>query len=83
MPITTKDAVLKRLYEENGQQQMFGYDNLQFKTVNHPTSHRLVNLCKKFKLKQAVKNNTNLPFMETVSIVVLGQVYSADRVRSK
>jgi len=54
MPITTKDAILKRLYEENGQLQMFGYDNLQFKTVNHPTPHRFVELCNKFKLKKLV-----------------------------
>jgi hypothetical protein len=54
MPITTKDAILKRLYEANGQQQMFGYDNLQFKTVNHPTPHKFVNLCNKFKLKKLV-----------------------------
>ena len=54
MPITTKDAILKRLYEENGQQQMFGYDNLQFKTVNHPTPHRFMELCNKFKLKKLV-----------------------------
>jgi len=54
MPITTKDAVLKRLYEENGQQQMFGYDNLQFKTVNHPRKHKLVDLCKEFKIKKLI-----------------------------
>ena len=54
MPITTKDAVLKRLYEENGQQQMFGYDNLQFKTVNHPRKHKLINLCSKFKIKKLI-----------------------------
>jgi hypothetical protein len=54
MPITTKDTVLKRLYEENGQQQMFGYDNLQFKTVNHPRKHKLINLCSKFKIKKLI-----------------------------
>ncbi len=54
MPITTKDAILKRLYEENGQQQMFGYDNLQFKTVNHPRKHKLINLCNKFKIKKLI-----------------------------
>jgi hypothetical protein len=55
MPITTKDAVLKRLYEENGQQTMFGYDNLQFKTVNHPNKHKFVNICQNFKLKKIQK----------------------------
>jgi hypothetical protein len=54
MPITTKDSILKLYYEANGQQQMFGYDNLQFKTVNHPTPHRFVELCNKFKLKKLV-----------------------------
>lgn len=29
MPITTKDSILKQYYEANGQQEMFGRDNLQ------------------------------------------------------
>ena len=36
MPITNKDSILKQYYEANGQQEMFGRDNLQFKTTNHP-----------------------------------------------
>ena len=36
MVITTKDSILKKYYEMNGQQSMFGYDNLEFKTINHP-----------------------------------------------
>ena len=54
MPITTKDSILKQYYEANGQQQMFGYDNLQFKTVNHPRKHKLINLCNKFKIKKLI-----------------------------
>ena len=52
MPITTKDSINKQWLEANGQASMFGHDNLQFKTVNHPLKHRFVELCPKFKLKQ-------------------------------
>ena len=52
MPITTKDSINKQLYEAMGQASMFGHDNLQFKTVNHPLKHKFVELCPKFKLKQ-------------------------------
>ena len=45
MVITTKDSILKKYYEMNGQQSMFRYDNLQFKTINHPIPHRFVDLC--------------------------------------
>ena len=31
---------------------MFGYDNLEFKTINHPIQHRFVDLCPEFKLKK-------------------------------
>ena len=54
MPITRKDTILKLFYEANGQQTMFGYDNLQFKTVNHPRKHKLVNLCNEFKIKKLI-----------------------------
>ncbi len=54
MPITRKDTLLKLFYEANGQQTMFGYDNLQFKTVNHPRKHKLINLCNEFKIKKLV-----------------------------
>lgn len=36
----------------NGRQLMFGYDNLEFKTINHPIAHRFVDLCPEFKLKK-------------------------------
>ena len=40
MPITTKDSINKQWLEAMGQASMFGHDNLQFKTVNHPLKHR-------------------------------------------
>ena len=49
MVIRNKDSINKKLYEANGQEAMFGYDNLQFKTVNHPLKHRFVELCPKLK----------------------------------
>lgn len=52
MTITTKDSILKKWYEYHGQQSFFGYDNLEFKTINHPTPHRFVELCSEFKLKK-------------------------------
>ena len=55
MTITNKDSILKKYYEANGQSSMFGYDNLEFKTINHPTPHRFIDLCPEFKLKQ-IKN---------------------------
>jgi len=50
--IRTKDSINKQLYEAMGQASMFGHDNLQFKTVNHPLKHKFVELCPEFKLKQ-------------------------------
>ena len=51
------------LIEINGQQSFFGYDNVFFRTINLPKKQRLTNLCKKFNLKQVVKNkNFYLPF---------------------
>ena len=52
MVIRTKDSINKQLYETMGQTSMFGHDNLQFKTVNHPLKHKFVELCPEFKLKQ-------------------------------
>ena len=50
MVIRTKDSINKQLYEAMGQASMFGHDNLQFKTVNHPLKHKFVELCPEFKL---------------------------------
>ena len=52
MPITTKDSINKQWLEANGQGSLFGHDNLQFKTVNHPLKHKFVELCSEFKLKK-------------------------------
>ena len=52
MVIKTKDSINKQFYETIGQVSMFGQDNLQFKTVNHPLKHKFLELCPKFKLKQ-------------------------------
>ena len=52
MPITTKDSINKKIYGAMDQASMFGHDNLQFKTVNHPLKHKFVELCPEFKLKQ-------------------------------
>lgn len=77
MPITRKDTILKLFYEANGQQTMFGYDNLQFKTVNHPRKHKLVNLCNEFKIKKLIIGEPNkapknlIPKHETKILVAL------------
>ena len=75
MTITNKDSILKKWYEHNGQQTMFGYDNLEFKTINHPTPHRFVELCPEFKLKQNKKSLiVNIPVKELNNAEVLGAV---------
>ena len=75
MTITTKDSILKKWYEYHGQQSFFGYDNLEFKTINHPTAHRFVELCPEFKLKQNKKSLiVNIPVKELNNAEVLGAV---------
>ena len=72
MTITTKDSILKKWYEYNGQQTMFGYDNLEFKTINHPTPHRFVDLCPEFKLKKTKRSLiVNLPTRQTDNVEVI------------
>ena len=74
MTITTKDSILKKWYEYHGQQSFFGYDNLEFKTINHPTPHKFVDLCPEFKLKQNKKALiVNIPVKELNTAEVLGQ----------
>ena len=75
MTITTNDSILKKWYEYHGQQSFFGYDNLEFKTINHPTPHRFVELCPEFKLKQNKKSLiVNIPVKELNNAEVLGAV---------
>ena len=73
MTITNKDSILKKYYELNGQQTMFGYDNLEFKTINHPTPHRFVDLCPEFKLKKTKRSLiVNIPTKETDNVEIIG-----------
>ena len=72
MTITNKDSILKKYYELNGQTTMFGYDNLEFKTINHPTPHRFVELCPEFKLKKTKRSLiVNLPTRQTDNVEVI------------
>ena len=52
MVIRRKSSIYKKLYEANGQQMMFGHDNLNFKTINLPSKQKYKNLCSKFGLKK-------------------------------
>ena len=64
MVIRRKSSIYKKFYEINGQQTMFGYDNLKFKTVNLPKTQKFKNLCPKFNLKQINCNKLlDLPFI--------------------
>ena len=72
MTITTKDSILKKYYEANGQESMFGYDNLEFKTINHPIKHKFIDLCPEFKLKKTKRSLIdNLPTRETDNVEVI------------
>ena len=72
MTITNKDSILKKYYEANGQRSMFGHDNLEFKTINHPRPHRFINLCSEFKLKKTAAHAAaaELPFVPLSSLKV-------------
>ena len=52
MVIRSKSSINKKIYEINGQKTMFGYDNINFKTVNLPKKQKYKNLCSKFGLKK-------------------------------
>ena len=58
MVIRRQSSIYKKLYEINGQKSMFGYDNINFKTVNLPKKQKYKNLCSKFRLKKFNKINT-------------------------
>ena len=84
MTITTKDSILKKWYEYNGQQTMFGYDNLEFKTINHPTPHRFVDLCPEFKLKKTKRSLfVNLPTKETDYVEVIATASTSKTSNTK
>ena len=72
MTITTKDSILKKWYEYNGQQTLFGHDNLEVKTINHPNKHKFVDLCPEFKLKKTKRSLiVNLPTRQTDNVEVI------------
>ena len=84
MTITTKDSILKKWYEYNGQQTMFGYDNLECKTINHPTPHRFVDLCPEFKLKKTKRSLiVNLPTKETDYVEVIATALTSTNSNTK
>ena len=72
MTITNKDSILKKYYEANGQRSMFGHDNLEFKTINHPRPHKFINLCSEFNLKKTTAHAAaaELPFVPLSSLKV-------------
>ena len=84
MTITTKDSILKKWYEYHGQKSMFGYDNLEFKTINHPTPHRFVDLCPEFKLKKTKRSLiVNLPTKETDYVEVIATALTSTNSNTK
>ena len=84
MTITTKDSILKKWYEYNGQQTMFGYDNLEFKTINHPNKHKFVDLCPEFKLKKTKRSFiVNLPTKETNYVEVIATASTSKTSNTK
>ena len=58
MPIRKKSSINIKFYESIGQGMLFGHDNIHFKTINLSEKQRFKNLCKKFRLKQLVKNKS-------------------------
>jgi len=55
MVIRRKSSVYKKYCESIGQETFFGYDNLNFKTVNLSKKQHFKNLCAKFNLKLLIK----------------------------
>ena len=65
MVIKRKSSIYKKLYEINGQQSMFGYDNIDFKTVNLPKKQKYLNLCSTFGLKKIhLSRSINITFIK-------------------
>ena len=58
MPIRRKSSIEKIYYESIGQGMLFGRDNIYFKTINLSKKQRFKNICKKFNLKQLVKDKS-------------------------
>ena len=51
MVIRRQSSLDKINYEAKGQQQMFGRDNIFFKSINLPKPQNFYKLCNNFKLK--------------------------------
>ena len=84
MTITPKDSILKKYYELNGQQTMFGYDNLEFKTINPPNKHKFVALCPEFKLKKTKRSLiVNIPTKETDNAEIIGTPHASKKYAIK
>ena len=58
MPLRRKSSIDKLYYESIGQGMLFGHDNLRFKTINLSKKQHFKYLCKKFRLKQLVKDKS-------------------------
>ena len=58
MPIRRKSSINKMYCESIGQKTLFGYDNIHFKTVNHPKKQRFKNLCPQFNLKLIIQKDS-------------------------
>ena len=58
MIIRSKYSINKKYNESIGQGMLFGHDNIYFKTINLSKKQHFKNLCKKFRLKQLVKEKS-------------------------
>ena len=58
MVLRRKYSINKKYYESIGQGMLFGHDNIHFKTINLSKKQHFKNLCKKFRLKQLVKEKS-------------------------
>ena len=54
MVIRRQSSLDKINYEAKGQQQMFGRDNIFFKSINLPKPQNFYQLCNNFKLKKII-----------------------------
>ena len=54
MVIRRQSSLDKINYEAKGQQQMFGRDNIFFKSINLPKPQNFYKLCNNFKLKKII-----------------------------
>jgi len=67
MTITNKDSILKKYYEANGQESMFGYDNLEFKTINHQVNINYKDLLNDLKNSKYPSSSASLASLAIAS----------------